>query len=179
VTPVLAAVTGSTTAATIAPAIARTVPRRRRRSARGKVVMAALAMAITVTLAAGRVLGGGTPSSGDLVPSVASERSDLTSAKTASKRQEAATRLAEKYDRSAKDLRSEGAEGALVDAVESTARAYRRAASAIRRKDDSDYDDAVADAHSAEQAIKRAQGGVGDSQSDDPSDDEPDGGDEP
>jgi tRNA A-37 threonylcarbamoyl transferase component Bud32 len=175
VTPVLAAVAGgSTTAATIAPPTARTVRRRRRGPARGKLVLTALALAITATLAADRLLNSGPGPSEDVVPSVTSERTDLTSAKSPSKRRQAATKLAEKYEGSAQDLRSQGAKGSLVDAVESTARAYRRAASAVQREDGSDYDDAIADAHAAEQAITRAQSGVGDSQSDDPSDDEPD-----
>jgi tRNA A-37 threonylcarbamoyl transferase component Bud32 len=183
VTPKLAvaAVGSETTAATIAPRTVRPTPRRRSAAARRRLVLVALTAMIAVTFAADRVLGGGSPSSAarDDIPTVGSESTDLESDKSPSKRERAATKLAKKYDGTADDLRSEGGTGKLLDAVESTARAYRRAARAAQRGDGSDYDDAVADAHAAEQAIARAQGGIGDSQSDDASDDEPDGGDEP
>ena len=104
------------------------------------------------------------------MPQVGPARADLASASSPSEREQAATALAEEYDRTARSLEA----GLLRTSVERTADAYRRAAAAVRREDGSDYDDAIADAHAGERAIARAQRGAGDSQSDDPSDDEPD-----
>jgi tRNA A-37 threonylcarbamoyl transferase component Bud32 len=198
ITPVLpaaaAAAVADMTAATIAPPTARTVPgsqsaaesrtRRQKPSGGGgrRLGLARLALVAGALAIAGlgvkQLLGGQAPSSSSTldgaVPSVSAERTDLQSAKSTADRRDAATKLAETYERSADDLRSQGAGGALVDAVESTARAYRRAAGALKRNDGSDYDDAVKDAKAGERAVRRAQRGVGDSQSDDPSDDEGD-----
>jgi len=112
----------------------------------------------------------GPPGSSAVVPQVNSARADLASASNESEREQAASALAEQYDRTARSLEA----GRLRTSVQRTADAYRRAAVAVRREDGSDYDDAIADARAGERAIERAQRGAGDSQSDDPSDDEPD-----
>ena len=95
---------------------------------------------------------------------------DLTSARSPSERERTASALADRYEQTASELQP----GAQRVAAERVADAYRRAADAVQREDGSDYDDALADARKGERALTRAQRGVGDSQSDDPSDDEPD-----
>jgi hypothetical protein len=122
----------------------------------------ALAALVGLTVLAGRVLGGG---AGAPLDNVMPRQADLRSAKTPKQRADAALALARKYEQS-DDPR-----------YQRVADAYRKAANAVRREDGSDYDDAIADAHKGERAIARARrSGIGDSQSDDPSDDEPDGG---
>jgi hypothetical protein len=146
------------------------------RWARGRLVLLALGALIAVTFAAGRVLDGRSPATGGgLTPQLTTQSAELSDAKSPSERRKAATGLAEEYERSANDLRSKGADSKTVAAVDRTARAYRRAASAVRRNDESDYDDAVDDAHAGERAIERttrSQDDTGEEQSDDPSDDE-------
>ena len=109
----------------------------------------------------------------ELVPRAAEHRADLSSAKTPAKRADAANALAKEYERSA----AAEDDQRLATRKQRVADAYRSAADAARREDGSDYDDAVADARAGERAIARQRSsGIGDSQSDDPSDDEPDGG---
>jgi len=161
-------------AVTVAPRTLR-VPRSRR-AGRRRLLWALVAL-IAVTVAAGRVLGGGGGVSGsptdELVPRAAEHRADLSSAKTPAKRADAASALAKEYERSAAGENAQR----LAAREQRVADAYRAAADAARREDGSDYDDAVADARARERAIARQRSsGIGDSQSDDPSDDEPDGG---
>jgi hypothetical protein len=148
-------------AVTVAPA---TIARPRSRQAGHRRLLLALAGLIVATIAAGRLLGGGGPAGGG--------PEGPSSSKSPSERAKTAGALAEEYDRRADDAGSRTQAGRY----QRVADAYRRAADAVKREDGSDYDDAVADARAGERALaKRRAGGVGDSQSDDPSDDQPDG----
>ena len=117
--------------------------------------------------------GGSGSTVDELAPRAAEHRADLSSAKTPGRRADAASSLADEYERSAANV----GDTHLAARMQRVADAYRNAADAARREDGSDYDDALADAHAGERAIARQRSsGVGDSQSDDPSDDAPDGG---
>jgi hypothetical protein len=170
-------------AATVAPA---TVAAARPRRARRLRLLGVLGVMVALTVAAGRLLGGGpsspTSTTHDLPPRAAERQAALSSAKTPAQRADAASALAGEYDRGAAKLAGgDPTDRTLARRMQRVADAYRKAADAVRREDGSDYDDALAEARAGERAIARLKArkrssGVGDSQSDDPSDDAPDSG---
>jgi len=180
--PVAAATTNAATLAPSTPPTGR--PRRggRRIARLSRLALLVTTAAAAVAFSAGalqndapKTTGGAAPTV-DVQPDATSQRAALAEATTPAAKQEAATALADEYDRAAARL-DPGADRQAVAALDAVAGAYRQAADAARREDGSDYDDALATAHAREAAIDGtppANSGVGDSQSDDPSDDEPD-----
>src|SRR4051812_3964556 len=172
---------------TVAP---RTVALRRRRRWRRApvIVLLSLGLAGLALAAQGHRPGGaadpGSAGAGDpareLRTSETAHRSQIRSGASASSREQGALALARDYAaaaRSARALPPTASNLQQVATLEQTARAYRDAADAARRDDGSDYDDAIARASAGAQALQTPtpdSSGVGDSRSDDPSDDEPD-----
>jgi Protein kinase domain len=161
-------------ALTVAPS---TVPLRRRR--RGALVLPLAAVAVAAIGFGARGLHAASPPGGTSTPAdlgthdAASAPRDATAGAS---REQDAVRLAADYTRAARRARAaDNLDRAAT--LSETAKAYRDAADAARRGDGSDYDDAVADAAALRpraQPTPAAASGVGDSRSDDPSDDEPD-----
>jgi hypothetical protein len=169
-------------AVTVAPATV--VPARSRRDRRRRL-LPVLGVVIAVIFAAGRVLGGGvsgapTSALDNLVPPAVKRQADPSSTKTPAQRAKSARAVAAGYERDAAELdQSDLGDLSLKSRMQRVADAYRKAADAVRREDGSDYDDALEEARAGQRAIARIQSGerssgVGDSQSDDPSDDAPD-----
>ena len=194
---------GDTLGATMAPSVARR-PRDRGRGARRSWRGAWLAILVIGVAAVGwsLVTGGGgrapdPPARGsantldsalaDLQRRVGPHADALAAANAPAATRDASSTLARDYEQAAHALdgvAADGTHGRLVTALETTADAYRRSAAAAGRGDRAGYQAARADAGEAEAAVRRArkrvetaapaESGVGDSQSDDPSDDEPD-----
>ena len=166
---------GPSRALTVAPA---TAPLPRRRPRRGARLLPLAAVALAGIGFAARGLHAVQPHGG-AAPAPADVRDRVTGASGSAApagRRHAALRLAADYGRAARRARATG-ELERAATLTETAQAYRDAADAARRGDDSDYDDAVADAAALSPPSRPdadAASGVGDSRSDDPSDDEPD-----
>jgi hypothetical protein len=159
---------------TVAPRTLR-APRRRRLSRVRAVALCAVAI---VAVAVALVRPSGPPAGGSrqqLRDRAASHRAEVEGATSDSARERGALRLADDYAQAVRRMEARAPSAPNLHqaaTLRRTAQAYRDAADAARREDGSDYDDAMATAAAGEAALKR--GGVGDSRSDDPSDDEPD-----
>jgi hypothetical protein len=166
------------------------------RRRRERLVTAALALTATVLAAAALKSGGGgtepgatshgratpaaTAPSGVMTALRASARSDgaaLRAATTADAKREALRSLAADYDQAARTLEGRGAGARLVAVLDEASAAYTRAADAVAEPP-SQAEAAIGTAErSGAAALGEPQpdsSGVGDSRSDDPSDDEPD-----
>src|SRR4051794_35526751 len=156
------------------------LPARGRRRARGLPVAAAVVLA-AILFAVHGLRGGSSPAGTDLRSSPGLDSATQTSepaprvqsggGASPSSREQGARTLASHYERAARQARDPEQAATLAE----TAQAYRDAADAVRREDGSDYDDAIAHAKQLRaRAAPRSSSGVGDSHSDDPSNDEPD-----
>jgi Protein kinase domain len=156
-------------------------------------VVAVLVVGVTVATFAGGAAPRSAPSRSDAAPVGASatvgalgrrtstHRAQLATAGTGREQGVASRALAGDFSSAARAVEREGGEPRLASALDAAARSYRRAAAAAERGDTEEFARARARARRAEGAIAVPEqsrieddSGVGDSRSDDPSDDEPD-----
>jgi Protein kinase domain len=170
-------------------------PRARAAAVRMRRLGAVVAV-LVVGVAVATLVGGGAPRSapsgsdapagaaataGALGRRTSTHRAQLATAGTGREQGVASRALAADFSDAARAVEREGGEPRLASALDATARSYQRAAAAAERGDTEEFARARARAERAEEAIavpERSRieddSGVGDSRSDDPSDDEPD-----